>query len=218
MSPENQPMMPLNGFSVPLELAGLSVDAEAGIAAEEDKVDLYEELMSDPEPPDAPGPVNWNILRSHELKTELLELDQWVDWLRRTYGLSVTVVPPFWHRHPELLWELSALRSHWLSSFDPRQAATGPLAWHKEFAAARLRLREWVANCGTRIDSDRPTRQSTWPGETPQPALEDEAIPNRRADFQEFLKAAVELRERQENEAMTLWFGISRPVREPGNE
>lgn len=31
----------------------------------------------------------------------------------------VAVIPPFWHRHPELVWELSALHLHWLCAYDP---------------------------------------------------------------------------------------------------
>lgn len=53
-----------------------------------------------------------------DLEAEWLELNRWVHWLRRTYGLPAAVIPPFWHHHPELLWELSALHLHWLCCFD----------------------------------------------------------------------------------------------------
>lgn len=82
-------------------------------------------------------PINWNLLRAHEVELEWHELDQWVDWLRRSYGLPASIVPPFWYRHPELVWELSALHLHWLASYAPTQAATGSLAWQREFAASR---------------------------------------------------------------------------------
>ena len=42
------------------------------------------------------------------------------------------MVPPFWHRHPELLWELSALHLHWLSAYDPEQNGSAPLGWHRD--------------------------------------------------------------------------------------
>jgi hypothetical protein len=92
-----------------------------------------------------------------------------VDWLRRTYGLPASVIPPFWHRHPELVWELSALHLHWLCAYDPEQNGSAPLGWHRDFADARAALRDWVAACGTRLDRDRPekTRQTVWPGEDP---------------------------------------------------
>ena len=32
-----------------------------------------------------------------------LELNAWINWLRHTYGLNVGVIPPLWHRHPELI-------------------------------------------------------------------------------------------------------------------
>lgn len=63
--------------------------------------------------PGPPHPINWNLLTAHELEQELLELNRWVDWLRHTYGLPASVIPPAWHKHPELVWELSALHLHW---------------------------------------------------------------------------------------------------------
>ena len=68
-----------------------------------------------------PHPVNWNLLSAHDLEQEWLELNRWVDWLRHTYGLPAAVIPPFWHHHPELVWELSALHLHWLCAYDPEQ-------------------------------------------------------------------------------------------------
>src|SRR5690625_7044787 len=70
-----------------------------------------------------------------------------------------------WHRHPELHWELSALHTHWLNAYDPQQNGSAPIGWHRDFADARQRLRDWVAASGTRLDRDRPTRQTIWPGE-----------------------------------------------------
>lgn len=117
--------------------------------------------------------MNWNLLTAHELEQEWLALNRWVDWLRRTYGLPVAVVPPFWHHHPEMVWELSALHLHWLAAYDPEQNASAPLGWHRDFADARERLRYWVTACGTRGDRDRPTRQAAWPGEDPAPTIQD---------------------------------------------
>lgn len=78
--------------------------------------------------PEPPHPVNWNLLGSHDLEQEWLALNRWVDWLRRTYDLPASVIPPYWHRHDELLWELPALHLHWLAAFDPDQNASAPLA------------------------------------------------------------------------------------------
>ena len=71
--------------------------------------DARPDLVAEP-----PHPINWNLLTAADLEQELLELNRWVDWLRHTYGLPASVIPPYWHRHPELLWELSALHLHWL--------------------------------------------------------------------------------------------------------
>ena len=149
--------------------------------------------------PGPPRPINWNLLSAGDLEAELLELNRWVDWLRHTYGLAASVFPPMWHRHPELLWELSALHLHWLCAYDPEQNGSAPLGWHRDFADARQRLRDWVAACGTRLDRDRPTRQTAWPGEALTEAIEDVLIPDRAADFKAFVKADVARRQAAED-------------------
>lgn len=146
-----------------------------------------------------PGPVNWNLLTAEAAEEEWLALNQWVHWLRRTYGLPVAVIPPFWHRHPELVWELSALHLHWLCAYDIEAKGSAPFVWHRDFADARQRLRDWVASSGTRLDSDRPTRQTAWPGETPSDPVEDFYIKDREKDFVEFVLADVEARARLED-------------------
>lgn len=134
-----------------------------------------------------PHPINWNLLTADEAEAEWLELNAWVNWLRHTYALPAAVVPPLWHRHPELVWELSALHLHWLCSYDPEQNGSAPLGWHRDFAEARQRLRDWVTVSGTRLDRDRPTRQSAWPGEEPAIPAEDTPITNRDEDFVQFV-------------------------------
>lgn len=110
------------------------------------------------------------------------------------------MIPPFWHHHPELVWELSALHLHWLCAYDPEQNGSAPLGWHRDFAEARGRLREWVAACGTRLDRDRPTRQTVWPGEDPAAPVEDIIIADRNEDFVEFMFADVQARRQAEEE------------------
>ena len=145
-----------------------------------------------------PHPVNWNLLNADDLEAEWLALNDWVMWLRRTYGLPVSVLPPFWHRHPELVWELSALHIHWLCAYDPEQNGSAPAGWHRDFADARNRLREWVAASGTRLDRDRSTRQTVWPGEDPAPPVEDIIIADRGEDFVQFVFEQVEARREAE--------------------
>jgi len=150
--------------------------------------------------PEPPHPINWNLLTADEAETEWLELNAWVNWLRRTYGLPASVIPPFWHRHSELLWELSALHLHWLCAYDPEQNGSAPLGWHRDFADARQRLRDWVAASGTRIDRDRPTRQTTWPGEDPAEPVEDTIIAHRDQDFVQWVLDDVADRQQAEDE------------------
>ena len=175
-----------------------------------DEPDTYDEPDRDPsiEPgfdpgadlPEPPRPINWNLLSADDLEAEWLELNKWVHWLRRTYGLPASVIPPFWHHHPELVWELSALHLHWLGAYDPEQNASAPIGWHRDFADARARLREWVAASGTRLDRDRPTRQISWPGEDPAPPVEDLTIEDRESEFVDFVMAQVAQRRQAEDE------------------
>jgi hypothetical protein len=145
-----------------------------------------------------PHPVNWNLLTAEEAEAEWLELNKWVHWLRHTYGLPASVIPPFWHRHPELVWELSALHLHWLCAYDPEQNGSAPFSWHGDFGEARQRLRDWVATSGTRLDHDRPTRHTAWPGEQPAEPVEDIILTDREHDFVDFVYTDVERRRADE--------------------
>ena len=141
-----------------------------------------------------PSPINWSLLTGDEAESEWLDLNAWVHWLRATYGLPPTVIPPYWHRHDELVWELSALHQHWLNSYDPEGSPSGPFTWHRDFAEARNRLRDWVSTTGTRIDRDRATRQTSWPGEEPAPQCAEVVIEDREVDFVKFLLEDIEAR------------------------
>ncbi len=146
-----------------------------------------------------PHPVNWNLLTSHDLEQELIELNRWVNWLRVEYGLPASEVPPLWHRHPELLWELLALHLHWLCAYDPDQDGSTPLGWHRDFADARGRLRDWVAASGTQRDRDRPARPTPWPGEEHTQEIVEQIITDREDDFVQFVLDQVQAREAAED-------------------
>lgn len=100
---------------------------------------------------------------------------------------------------PEPLWGLSALHLHWLCAYDPEQNGSAPLGWHHDFADARYRLRDWVTASGTRLDRDRSTRQTIWPGEEPQPSHEESVITDRDADFVQFVIDQVNERQPAED-------------------
>lgn len=103
-----------------------------------------------------------------------------------------------WHRHDELVWELSALHQHWLNSYSPDASPSSPLAWHRDFAETRHRLRDWVAVCGTRLNRDRPTRQTTWPGEPAALPTAEASVTDRDADFVQFVMEDVTARRQVE--------------------
>jgi hypothetical protein len=149
---------------------------------------------------DVPRPVNWRTLTAEDAEYEWLALNEWVDWLRHEYGLPASIIPPYWHRHPELVWELSALHLHWLGAYDPAQHASAPIGWLADFHSAQARLREWVALSGTRLDRDRPTRQTIWPGEQAGPLGAEAAIINRDEEFVAFVIADVNRRAHAEAE------------------
>jgi hypothetical protein len=138
--------------------------------------------------PDGPTPR----LDADQAEVEWRDLDRFVLWLKTSFGLSPAIVPPYWHRHDELIWELSALHLHYLSCYDETSSPSAPITWMRDFADARHRLREWVALCGTRLDRDRPTRLTVWPGEPAEPSQGEVEIQDRAADYEEFVRSDVQ--------------------------
>jgi hypothetical protein len=76
----------------------------------------------------------------------------------------------------------------WMSCHDETAPPSAPVAWLRDFADARVRLRDWVATCGTRLDRDRPTRRTPWPGESDDDAGGEVEITDRERDFDEFVR------------------------------
>lgn len=142
-----------------------------------------------------PRPIDWDRLSPEDLEHELLELNKFVDWLRHRYGLPAQIIPPMWHRHPEMLEELSALRQDRLFCYDQQAKGNMALVWHQGFAAARERLRDWVMIAGSRLDRDRPTRITEWPGGEAEdwvaPTTEELAVIERTEDFLRFVEEEV---------------------------
>jgi hypothetical protein len=169
-----------------------------------DAYDHPPEVLEREEPP---APINWNVLDADQAEAEWRDLDGFVHWLKTTFGLPPTIVPPNWHRHDELIWELSALHTHFLACFDEAASPSAPIAWMRDFADARHRLRDWVALCGTRLDRDRPTRQTTWPGDPANQAAGEVAITDRAADFANFVRTDVLRRRRVEQIAARQFVG-----------
>lgn len=151
-----------------------------------------------------PHPINWYLLTADEAEFEWFDLDRWVKALKNSYGLPPAVVPPFWHRHDELVWELSALHTHWLNAYDAEGSPSAPVAWCREFHEGKNRLRDLVSACGTKLDRDRPTRVTTWPGETPVDPGVEVVIADRDADFVLWVAEDVAARRRIEEDARVM--------------
>lgn len=147
-----------------------------------------------------PTAINWNLLTADEAEYRWRDLDAWVKWLKASFGLAPTIVPPYWHRHDELVWELSALHTHWLACYHETAGPSDPIGWLRDFADAKTRLRDWVSICGTRLDRDRPTRQTSWPGETLENSNGEVEIFDRDRDFEVFVRD--DLRQRRRIEAL----------------
>jgi hypothetical protein len=132
-------------------------------------------------PDGPPRPVVWAALTADQAEFEWLTLNEWVEDLRVTFNLDVTVVPPSWHRHPLLVEHLSALRTHWLAAFDPEQHGSAPFGWLRDLDEWKNRMREAVSQLGCRLDACRPQQRTMWPGE-PGPETDESPPPANLAD------------------------------------
>lgn len=93
-------------------------------------------------------PVRLDTLSPDDLRKHLTQLSTWVDWLTNRYQLDQRTIPPCWTNHGELVEELSALRTAWLSSYALTAPGGAPLAWHEAFAQSRTRMQDSVARSG----------------------------------------------------------------------
>ncbi|MDR7381267.1 hypothetical protein [Promicromonospora iranensis] len=178
--------------------ASLGAASGRGRAAASSEADLL--LPAEPEPV---VPINWNTLDAERAEQEWWQLDAFVYWLRDTFGLTPQELPPMWHRHPELVWELSALRTSWLAGHAEDAHPGSPLMWLRDLGDCRRRLRDWVQRCGTTLTEDRPTRRTAWPGEEPATSPTPVEVTDRAADFAVFVADDVDQRRRIEAEAQT---------------
>ncbi|MFI8526272.1 hypothetical protein ACIGB8_17570 [Promicromonospora sukumoe] len=146
-------------------------------------------------------PINWNTLDADRAEQEWWQLDAFVYWLRDDFGLTPQELPPMWHRHTELVWELSALRTSWLAGHAEDAHPGSPLMWLRDLGDARRRLRDWVQRCGTTLTEDRFTRRTTWPGEQAATSPVPVTVDDRAADFAVFVADDVARRRRIEADA-----------------
>jgi hypothetical protein len=149
-----------------------------------------------------PRPIVWAALTGDEAEFEWLHLNEWVEDLRVTFNLDVTVIPPFWHRHQLLVEHLCALRTHWLAAYDPEQHGSAPFGWLRDLDEWKNRMREAVSQLGCRLDACRPQQRTMWPGE-PDPETDDYPPPVNLADrYDDFVAYVLwDVRHRQRVEA-----------------
>ncbi|WP_206074631.1 hypothetical protein [Antribacter gilvus] len=199
-------------FRLPMDVAALGDDDlddfDEDDLGELDILGMDDRADTGLQPGPALRPINLNLLSAADASEYWPELDGWVHWLRRDYGLGVTIIPPLWHRHAELRWELSALHTAWLAAYDPEAHAGSPVNWHRELSESIRRLHEWVSQSGTSLVEDRPTPVTLWPGEPGFGAQEtwtDAATPvpisDRQADFRTWMDADIARRRDIEEQA-----------------
>lgn len=100
-------------------------------------------------------PVRLDTLGPDDTCKHMALLSTWVDWLTTRYQLDQRTIPACWAHHGELVEELSALRTAWLSSYALTAPGGSPLAWHEAFAHCRTRLHDSAARNGCSRDGCR---------------------------------------------------------------
>ena len=102
-----------------------------------------------PGTPPIPMVVCWDDLDPTTYTHQLTELADWISWLRSTYRIPATVLPPCWFTHPGLREDIGHLWTGWLLT---RHADAGVgmigLDWDQRREAAISRLREATAVAG----------------------------------------------------------------------
>jgi hypothetical protein len=93
--------------------------------------------------------VCWDDLPADEYTSTLADLADWIGWLRGTYRIPATVIPPCWFTHPALREDIGHLWTGWLLTRHP-DAGVGMIGldWDQRREAAINRLREATAITG----------------------------------------------------------------------
>ncbi|WP_138179900.1 hypothetical protein [Nakamurella multipartita] len=102
-----------------------------------------------PGTPPVPMVVCWDDLDPSTYAHQLTELTDWISWLRATYRIPATVLPPCWFTHPGLREDIGHLWTGWLLTRHP-DAGVGMIGldWDQRREAAISRLREATAITG----------------------------------------------------------------------
>ena len=118
----------------------------------------------DPQTPPVPMVICWDELDPAGYARTLRDLADWLDWLRGTYRLPYTVIPPCWFSHPGLREDLGHLWTGWLLTRHPDAGVgmTG-LDWdaRREQTIARLREATAITGCTGTRHTDEPAMPDT---------------------------------------------------------
>ena len=102
-----------------------------------------------PGTPPIPMVVCWDDLDPSTYTRQLTELADWIGWLRATYRIPATVIPPCWFTHPGIREDIGHLWTGWLLTRHP-DTGVGMIGldWDQRRDAAISRLREATAITG----------------------------------------------------------------------
>lgn len=107
-------------------------------------------------------PVRLDTLTPEQSSKHMAELTTWVQWLTNRYRLDQRTIPPCWAHHGELVEELSALHTAWLSSYALTSPGGAPLAWHEALATCRTRMQDSTARSGCSRHGCRACAEGRW--------------------------------------------------------
>lgn len=96
-----------------------------------------------------PGPMNWRYLDAVDAAALWDELIDWVEWLRRRYGLTHNKLPGCWPNHPVAVEELTALMAGHTASYQRLSTPKGQVVRYHDQMIVWHRLEMW--SCLDRI-------------------------------------------------------------------
>jgi hypothetical protein len=101
--------------------------------------------------------VCWDDLDSTTYASRLTELANWITWLRATYRIPATVIPPCWFTHPGIREDIGHLWAGWQLTRHP-DAGVGMIGldWDQRKDATITRLREATAITGCTATRHQP--------------------------------------------------------------
>ncbi len=104
--------------------------------------------------------VCWDELDPGAYLSQLSDLADWITWLRATYRIPATVIPPCWFTHPGIREDIGHLWTGWLLTRHP-DAGVGMIGldWDQRRDATINRLREATAITGCTATRHQPEPQ-----------------------------------------------------------